>query len=319
MSLKELAKDIINGLTVTKQDIEICLGSPIDELLKQSKMITEHTKSNRFSLCSIINGKSGRCSENCKFCAQSVYSSSDVEEYDILDAEDILTVAKKNYANGIKRFSIVTSGKRASKKDIVTLCEIYERLQKECGINLCASHGLLKYDDFLKLKASGVKRYHNNLETSRRYFEKICTTHTYDEKIQTIKEAQKAGLEVCSGGILGLGESMQDRIDMAFELRDLEIKSIPINILNALSGTALENAKPVEEDEILRTCAIFRFINPNATLRLAGGRGLLKDKGRKAFAHCINGSITGELLTTTGNDTKQDLRMIKEIGYQIND
>lgn len=318
MSLIDLAKDIINGYKVTRQDIQTCLSSSTEELLIYSRMITENTKSNKFSLCSIINGKSGRCSENCKFCAQSVYSSSDVEEYDILDAEKILSVAKKNYANGIKRFSIVTSGKRASKKDLNTLCEIYEKLQKECGINLCASHGLLKYEDFLKLKESGVKRYHNNLETSRSYFKKICTTHTYDEKIQTIKDAQKAGLEVCSGGIIGLGESMQDRIDMAFELRDLEIKSIPINILNALSGTALEKAKPIEEDDILRTCAIFRFTNPNATLRLAGGRGLLKDKGRKAFGHCINGSITGELLTTTGNDTKQDLQMIKEIGYKIN-
>lgn len=318
MSLKELAKDIINGYIVTKQDVEICLCLPIDKLLKHSKMITEHTKSKKFSLCSIINGKSGRCSENCKFCAQSVYSSSDVEEYDILDKQYILSVAKKNYASGIKRFSIVTSGKRVSSKELDTLCEIYEKLQKECRINLCASHGLLKYDDFIKLKDSGVKRYHNNLETSRRYFKEVCTTHTYDEKIQTIKEAQKAGLEVCSGGIIGLGESMQDRVDMAFELRDLGIKSIPINILNALSGTALEKAKPLDDDEILRTCAIFRFINPDATLRLAGGRGLLKDKGRKAFQNCINGSITGELLTTTGNDTKNDLHMIKEIGYQIN-
>lgn len=317
MNITQLTEDIISGYRITKEEINELLNFNTEELLKYSSIITKTIQANRFSLCSIVNGKSGRCSENCKFCAQSVYSNSDVEEYDILDAEEILTVAKKNYANGINRFSIVTSGKRVTSKELDTLCKIYIKLQKECGINLCASHGLLRYDDFVKLKDSGVTRCHNNLETSRRYFKEICTTHTYDEKIQTIKDAQKAGLEVCSGGIIGMGESMQDRVDMAFELRELGIKSIPINILNAISGTALEKIKPIEEDGILRTCAIFRFINPDATLRFAGGRGLLEDKGRKAFENCINGSITGELLTTTGSDTKKDLQMIKEIGYEI--
>lgn len=191
-------------------------------------------------------------------------------------------------------------------------------MQKECSnIELCASHGLLTEEQFRELKASGVFRYHANIETSRRFFPQICTTHTYDDKIACIKAAQRAGLSVCSGGIIGLGENWEDRIDMAFSLQELGIESIPINVLIPIKGTPLQNQKPLSEDDIIRTIVIFRYINPTAYIRLAGGRTLMQDSGRHAFHSGANAAITGNMLTTSGNNIKQDLEMLSDEGFDI--
>lgn len=235
----------------------------------------------------------------------------------MLSYEEILKDAIYNEYKGVLRYSLVTSGKRLSKPEVKAVCEIYARLNEKCNISLCASHGLLEYEDFLNLVKSGVTRYHNNLETSRNFFSNICSTHTYDEKVSAIKAAQKAGLQVCSGGIIGLGETLEDRIDMALELRDLEIKSIPINILNPIKGTPFEKNSPLDETEILKTIALIRLILPDAVIRLAGGRGLLQDKGKKAFLSGVNGAITGDMLTTSGTNIDMDVDIIKSVGYTI--
>lgn len=193
----------------------------------------------------------------------------------------------------------------------------YKRLNDECNISLCASHGILDKESLMKLTEVGVKRYHHNLETSRSYYRKICTTHSYDERINTIKEAKKVGLEICSGGIIGLGESREDRIDMAIELRCLGVPSIPINALMAIKGTPLEKQESLSEEEILRTIAVFRFINPKANIRLAAGRSLLNNDGDRAFKAGANGTITGNLLTTCGNKICDDRRMIKSLGLKV--
>lgn len=309
---------IIEGYDMSKEDAISLLEVDIDELLYNSKRITKHFHTNKFDLCTIINGKSGKCTEDCKYCAQSAHHNCNIEEYPLLDKETIVQDAIECHKKGINRYSIVTSGKRLTKNEINSLCDIYKAIKANCNIKLCSSHGLLSYYDFVMLKNAGVTRYHNNLETSRTYFPKICTTHTIDQKISTIRSAQEAGLEVCSGGIIGLGESDTDRIDLAFELRDMEICSIPLNLLNPIKNTPLQDNKIVDEDEFHRVCAIFRFVNPKANIRLAGGRRLLSDRGKKIFAHCINGTISGELLTTSGNDTKDDIKMIKELGFEIN-
>ena len=268
-------------------------------------------------MCTIINGKSGQCSENCKYCAQSLHFKTSVEEYSLLDSQAIFNYAKYNEEKGVLRYSIVTSGKRLSQNDLKTLCKAYRLINENLNISLCASHGLLSYDDFVKLKEAGVTRYHNNLETSRNFFPNICTTHSYDEKISTIKAAQKAGLEVCSGGILGLGETIEDRIDMALEIRNLGIKSIPVNILNPIKGTPLENNKILSNAEIKLTVAIFRFIIPYGAIRLAGGRGLLEDKGKSLFKSGANATITGDMLTTAGISINDDFNTIKELNYKV--
>lgn len=313
----KLKEKILNGSLLEKSEILSLLTEPIVELSKAANEIRDFFCGNSFDICTIINGKSGRCPENCKYCAQSIHFKTDIEEYPLLDSKRILDEAKHNENKGVLRYSIVTSGKKLSQKDLNDVCKSYKLIKENSNISLCASHGLLCYEDFIKLKKAGVSRYHNNLETSRNFFHNICTTHSYEEKIETIKAAQKAGLEVCSGGILGLGESMEDRIDMALEIRSLGIKSIPVNILNPIKGTPLENSKVLSYDEIKRTIAIFRFIIPYGAIRLAGGRGLLHDKGKSLFECGANATITGDMLTTAGITINEDMSIIKELNYEV--
>ncbi len=290
---------------------------PLKELLTESKRIKQMWHDKSFDFCTIINGKNGRCSEDCKYCAQSAHYKCDVDSYDLLPRETVLKDALLIESKGIGKYSIVTSGKRVTSSELDALCEIYSELAEKSELNLCASHGLLGYEDFVKLKEAGVTRIHNNLETSRRYFGEICTTHTYDEKIRTIKDAKRAGLEVCSGGIIGMGETREDRIALAFELKALGITSVPINLLSPIEGTPIEHITPISEEEFYKTCAIYRIILPEAVIRLAGGRGILSDRGELLFKHGINGAITGELLTTSGNDTVNDQAMVRRLGYEI--
>lgn len=313
----KLKEKILNGSLLEKSEIISLLTEPIIELSKAANEIRDFFCGNSFDICTIINGKSGRCPENCKYCAQSIHFKTDIEEYPLLDSKRILDEAKHNENKGVLRYSIVTSGKKLSQKDLNDVCKSYKLIKENSNISLCASHGLLCYEDFIKLKKAGVSRYHNNLETSRNFFHNICTTHSYEEKIETIKAAQKAGLEVCSGGILGLGESMEDRIDMALEIRSLGIKSIPVNILNPIKGTPLENSKVLSYDEIKRTIAIFRFIIPYGAIRLAGGRGLLHDKRKSLFECGANATITGDMLTTAGITINEDMSIIKELNYEV--
>ena len=277
-------------------------------------MIQQKFFGNRVDLCTIINGKSGRCSENCKYCAQSARHKTGVDEYNFLPTEKILEVALTDERAGVNRFSIVTSGRTLDGKNFERAIETYKILREKLKIELCASHGLLTYEQLQRLKAAGVKRYHHNLETSRRYFPQICTSHTFDDRIKTIKLARAAGLEVCSGGIIGMGETWQDRIDLAFELAALKIKSIPINILNPIKGTPLENLPTLKPEEILRTVAIFRYINPTAHIRLAAGRKFLPDNGASAFLHGASAAITGNMLTTSNTNISSDMKLLRELG-----
>ena len=314
--VQQLKSAIINGYQVTKADALMLCGEPLNELCSAANELREHFCGNAFDICTIINGKSGRCSENCKYCAQSGHYCTEVEEYPLLTSDTILKEANYNHTRGILRFSIVTSGRNLSDTEMDEVCESYRAIQENCDISICASHGLLSFEQFQQLKAAGVSRYHNNLETSRRNFPNICTTHTYDDKIQAIKNAQAAGLAVCSGGIMGLGETMEDRIDMALDIRDLGIKSIPVNILNPIKGTPFENLPKLADDEVRRIIAIFRFILPDGAVRLAGGRGLLADKGKAAFQSGANAAISGDMLTTSGISISDDMAMLKDLQFE---
>lgn len=214
------------------------------------------------------------------------------------------------------RYSIVTSGRSLNDEEVESACESIRAIKKETGIEVCVSFGLLNEEQFRKLKDAGVTRIHNNLETSRRYFPSVCSTHTYDEKIETIKAAKRAGLQVCSGGIMGIGETMEDRIDMVMEQRELGVKSIPVNMLNPIKGTPYENNEPLTQDEMRRIVAVFRFIVPDASIRLAGGRGLMEDKGVGCLKSGANAAISGDMLTTCGINVEKDLEIINELGYE---
>lgn len=317
MDIKVMVNKIQEGYKISREEALKLVDLPLEVLLEQSKIIMNNLCDNSFDFCTIINAKSGRCTEDCSYCSQSIYQNCHIEEYDLLNSREIIEDAITNYNNKMNRYSIVTSGKRVSENELEKLLEIYKKLNKTVNIKTCASLGLLKLEDFIKLKKVGLLRYHNNLETSKKFFKKICTTHTYEEKIISIKDAQKAGLSICSGGIIGLGETFEDRINLAIELREIGVDSIPLNLLNPIKGTPLENNKIISEEEFYRTCAIFRFIHPDKVIRLAGGRNLLKDRGKRAFETCINGAISGNFLTTYGNDPKDDIDMVKKIGYEI--
>lgn len=314
--LHEMTNKIKNGYLINRTEAIKLLDYDFESLGKFANEIREHFLQNEFDICSIVNGKSGKCSEDCKFCAQSSYHTTDIEVYPLKDTDYFVEDAKYHKDRGIKRYSIVTSGKKLSNIEIDKIVCSYKAINNYVDIKTCASHGLLSKEDLRKLKEAGVKRYHNNLETSRNYFDNICTTHTYDEKIKTIKDAQSVGLEVCSGGIFGLGESEIDRIDMAFEIRDLGVKSIPLNALDYIKGTKIDS-KSIKEEEFLKMVAIYRFINPSAQIRLAGGRNLLTNYGELAFKCGANATISGDLLTTCGNSIADDIKMIEKLGFEI--
>ncbi len=311
----EIAERIISGERLSPaDDLKFLTETPLEELQDGAGKIQRHFRGNHIDLCTIISGRKGNCGENCKYCAQSARHHAKIENYGLLSGKDIFQAAENNEKAGANRFSVVTSGRGLSGEDFDKMLEIYKDMSGKLKIELCASHGILTGDRLKKIRAAGVKRYHHNLETSRRYFPEICTSHTYDDRIKTIKAAQNAGLEVCSGGIIGMGETWQDRFDMAFELAGLNIKSIPVNVLIAIEGTGLEKLKPLTEGEILRTVAAFRFINPDADIRLAAGRNLLSDRGKSALLHGASASITGNMLTVPGNSVKLDLELLKSLG-----
>ena len=315
LTAKKIAEKIIGGERLTREDnLEFFLMTPLEELQAGAHLIQKNFCGNHIDLCTIINGKSGRCGENCKYCAQSACHKTGIDEYDFLPAEEILAAAKLNEKFGVNRFSIVTSGRALSGKDFDKAIAAYELMRDNLKIDLCASHGILTAEQFKRLRAAGATSYHHNIETSRRFFPQICTTHTYDDRIKTIKLAQAENFCVCSGGIIGMGETWQDRIDMAVELAELKIQSIPINALMAVKGTALENQPPLSAEEILRTIAIFRYFNPIANIRLAAGRKLLPDKGASAFLNGASASITGNMLTTSGTTIKDDMELLKKLG-----
>ncbi|SFM65738.1 biotin synthase BioB [Thermodesulforhabdus norvegica] len=285
-----------------------------EELLELGRRVRLKFTGINTETCSIINARSGKCSEDCKFCAQSVWYRSPITEYPLLDYETILQKAIDMDRAGVKRFSIVISGKKPSKGDFEKILRIIEKLRRETNLQLCASLGIIDRSMAEELKAAGLSMYHHNLETSRGYFRQICTTHSYEDRIKTVESAREAGLTVCSGGIIGLGETFYERIEMIYELKSMEVDSIPVNILNPRPGTPLEKMKPPSSDEIIRTLVIFRLISPGATFRLCGGREpALGDRQELALEVAVNGLMVGGYLTTEGDPLEKDMAMIGRV------
>lgn len=312
-----LTEKVLNGGQITEEEALKLYGEPLEELCESADRIRRHFCGSRFDLCTIINGKSGRCSENCRFCAQSAHNHTGVTEYPLLPDDEIVAQAKRDHEQGVLRYSIVTSGKRLSDGEVERMCGVIRRIRSEVGIQVCVSFGLLNEEQYRKLKEAGASRVHNNLETSGENFANVCTTHTFGDKINAIRAAQAAGLAVCSGGIMGLGETPKDRISMAMSIRELGIKSVPVNMLNPIPGTPFEKNPRLTADDMRRIVAVYRFILPEASIRLAGGRGLLGDKGKGCFVSGANAAISGDMLTTAGITTKTDLEMLEELGYEV--
>ena len=317
--IEELKRKVEEGGQVTREEA-LALSRVEDKkaLYEAAGAIRDRFAGRYFDTCSIVNARSGRCSENCKWCAQSAVFKTHVQEYELIDEESCVELARLNAKYGVNKFSFVTSGRSLSNKNIDKLCEYAVKIKQEMKINLCASMGLLTKEQLQRLKEAGITRYHCNLETSRRYFSTLCTSHTTDEKIETIRHALELGMEVCSGGIIGMGETMEERIEMACFLQKEGILSIPLNLLQPIPGTPMENTQILEEEEWLTTIALFRLINPNAFLRFSGGRAQLSEATqRKSLYIGINSAIIGDLLTTIGSKVEEDKVLFTSEGYSL--
>lgn len=316
--LTELKTKVLNGGLLNREEALLLEEVPLDELTEAADEIRTHFCGNAFDICTIVNGKCGRCSEDCKYCAQSAhYETACQETYPLLSTEELLAQAQYNDRQGVLRYSIVTSGKRLSDQEVDQVCESIRVIREKTNIRVCISFGLLNENQFRRLKEAGVSRVHCNLESSREYFPNICTTHSFAEKIETLKAAKRAGLSICSGGIMGLGESMADRIDMVITARELGVKSIPVNLLNPIPGTPYEHNRVLSNQELCRIVAVFRFLIPDGMIRLAGGRGLLGDKGEGCFRSGANAAISGDMLTTAGITVNTDMELLKNLGYEV--
>ena len=314
--MQTLAAEIIQGRRLTRlDDLTPLLQAGLEDLCAGADQIRKALRGAGYELCTIINARSGRCGEDCTFCAQSCHHQTQAQEYPFLEVEEIVRQGKRDEAAGVQRYSLVTAGRAVTGPELDQALAACRRLREETGLGLCASFGFQRVEDFRRLKEAGVTRYHANLETSRRNFPNICTTHSYQDKIDNIRRAKQAGLQICSGGIVGLGETWEDRLELALDLAELEVDSIPLNLLTPIPGTPLEGTPPLSVEEVRRIVAVFRYINPTAWIRMAAGRGRFADGGAILFRSGANSAITGDMLTTTGTNIAQDLDLMKQGGF----
>ena len=314
-----LTDRVLGGGKVTVEEashlMEITKQRDIVSLISYANIIREEFKGHVIDLCAIINAKSGRCSEDCAFCSQSAHYITDIERYPLVSEEIIIESAKEASNIGANRFGIVVSGENIKDPlELKSICTAIEDMPSRVAIGRCASLGTLTRETALDLKKAGLERYHHNLETSESFFPKICTTHSYQERVNTIKIAKEEGFRVCCGGIFGLGETPEQRLEFAFTLKELGVDSIPLNFLNPIPGTPLENAPPIPPMEILKIIAVFRFIHPTKDIRVCGGRQRnLRGIQPLMYLAGANATMIGNYLTTPGSNPKEDLQLIEDL------
>jgi len=290
----------------------------LESLFEGTNRIRDRWKGRDVKICSIVNAKSGKCPEDCGFCAQSSSFQTDSPEYEMMDVDAIVAAAKKAESFGANEFSVVTSGTALSDpKELETLKKAVRRIKEETRLETCCSPGLMSTEHLKELKEAGLDRFHHNLETAQSHFQNIVTTHKYEDEVQAVNNAQEAGLQVCVGGIFGMGESHSQRVELAFAIQELKTDTFPINFLKPLEGTALENLELMEPYEALRTIALLRLVMPQMDFFVCGGREeVFTDQQEKLFAAGANGILGGDYLTTKGQNPKRDLEMIENLGLQ---
>ena len=320
---KRILEKALHGKGITFEEAIILISpefTDLDKLIETANQLTLSVFGNEITMCAIYPAKVGLCSGDCAFCSQSAHHNCDVSPVNVndLDDDEIVSNAKKLWKSNVSRYSLVTSGEYLTDMEFDHICRIFSKLSKETKIGLCASLGSLTADRANKLKNAGVSRYHHNIETSSSYFPQICSTHDYNDKIKTIGIARRAGMEICSGGIIAMGETAEQRVEMAFALKDIDVDCIPINILNPIAGTRLENQQPLSVDEILRTISVFRLILPSKVLRFAGGREkALGSEEYRGYTAGINSMLAGNYLTTSGKAFEEEMFNLEIAGYVV--
>lgn len=300
---------------IDKQELLRLYNLDLDELLKlSSKYIKDEIE-----FCSLINARNGKCSQNCKYCAQSSHYRTHIDSYPLVKIEEVRKAALDAKSHKASRFAIVTSGKTPDESDFDKMLEMIKEINKIEGLNSCASIGILNEEQAKKLAQSGLKRFHHNINTAKSYYPDVCTTHTWQDRLDTCKLVKKYGMELCCGVILGMGESVEQRVEMALELAEIQPNSIPINILMPIPETPFENyLDKIDEENVLRTLAIFKIANPNSILRFCGGRMRLSEENqRKALNTCVEGIMVGNYLTTIGKNPDDDIKTVEELGKTI--
>uniref|UniRef100_UPI00402A0544 biotin synthase BioB n=1 Tax=Candidatus Stercorousia sp. TaxID=3048886 RepID=UPI00402A0544 len=303
------------GFKMNKEELLKLYNEDLDTLLETaSKYIKKDIE-----FCSLINARNGKCSQNCKYCAQSSHYCTNIESYPLVPLEEVKKIALEAKSHKASRFAIVTSGKTPDESDFDTILKMIEEVNKIDSLKSCASIGILNEEQAKKLSEIGLKRFHHNINTSKSYYPSVCTTHSWDDRLNTCKLVKKYGMELCCGVILGMGESVEQRIEMALELAEIQPDSIPINILMPIPETPFENYHDkIDEENVLRTLAIFKIANPNSILRFCGGRMRLSEENqRKALNSCVEGIMVGNYLTTVGKAPEEDLKTVQELGKNI--
>ena len=312
-----LADTILDGNDLNRdQLLELATlpDSEVFKILPGANMLREAYFGNGIHLCTICNAKSGKCSEDCAFCAQSAFATTSAPIYPLLPKEELKKGARAAKDGPVHRYSLVTSGKRLPSRDIEVVAQAISEMTSE-GINCCASLGTLTLDDLILLKKAGLSRYHHNLETAQSFYPQICTTHSYEERVQTVKAAIQAGLSVCSGGLFGMGESDLQILELALVIKELNVDSVPINFLTPIKGTALENMMALTPLRCLKIIALFRYVLPHKEIIICGGREAnLKELHPLVFYAGASGIMTGNYLTTRGRTLDQDLQMLEDLG-----
>lgn len=300
---------------LNKQELLKLYNLDLDTLLEKSAKYIK----NDIEFCSLVNARNGKCSQNCKYCAQSSHYRTNIESYPLIEIEEVKKAALDAKSHKTSRFAIVTSGKTPDESDFDKMLEMIKEINKIDGLKSCASIGILNEDQAKKLAESGLKRFHHNINTSKSYYPEVCTTHTWEDRVNTCKLVKKYGMELCCGVILGMGESVEQRVEMALELAEIQPNSIPINILMPIPETPFENyGDKIDEENVLRTLAIFKIANPKSILRFCGGRMRLSEENqRKALKTCVEGLMIGNYLTTIGKNPDEDIKTVAELGKNI--
>lgn len=318
----DLAHRVASGGTPDDGVLDRLAGIPEADALRLAAgadIIRERHFGKSVHLCTIVNAKSGNCSEDCAFCSQSAHAASDISRYGLMDGDSLKNGAAYARHHGIDRYSVVTSGRRLPRGEVIKVAEAFSEMKSQ-GLGLCASLGILDPDDFALLAASGMSRYHHNLETAKSHFGNICTTHGFDERVATLKAAKSAGLSTCSGGIFGLGETDRQVLEMARTLRELDVDAVPVNFLIPIKGTRMEGAARISPLRCVKIIALLRFVLPRKDILVCGGReSNMAELAPLVFFAGASGIMTGNYLTQAGRSAQDDLALIKRLGFTIRD